>query len=129
MDVREFVRQRAGRRCEYCLLPDGCDELPFHVEHIIARQHGGSEQVENLCWSCSRCNLQKGPNVASLDVNSQALTALYNPRMQNWSDHFVLRDGRIVGVSAVGRVTVRLLCMNDVHRADLRRDLIDRGIM
>jgi hypothetical protein len=103
--------------------------LPFHVEHVIARQHGGGEEVENLCWSCSRCNLQKGPNIASLDVNSQSLTALFNPRTQNWFEHFLLRDGRIIGITAVGRVTVRLLRMNDVHRADLRRHLIDRGII
>jgi hypothetical protein len=38
--VREFVRHRAGNRCEYCLLPDDSDEWPFHVEHVIAKQHG-----------------------------------------------------------------------------------------
>ena len=44
-EVRDFVRQRAGNRCEYCLLPEESDEWPFHVEHVIAKQHGGSGRI------------------------------------------------------------------------------------
>jgi hypothetical protein len=40
--LRAFVRERAGRRCEYCRLHEEDDDfLAFHVEHVIARQHGG----------------------------------------------------------------------------------------
>ena len=40
--LRNFVRQRAGNRCEYCRIRYGdFDVAEFHVEHIIARQHGG----------------------------------------------------------------------------------------
>jgi 5-methylcytosine-specific restriction endonuclease McrA len=50
---RDWVRQRAGRRCEYCHLPDSAMEPEdFHVEHIIARKHGGSDEAEpELIWS------------------------------------------------------------------------------
>lgn len=35
--LRAFVRERAGRRCEYCQLnEDDADFLAFHVEHVIA---------------------------------------------------------------------------------------------
>lgn len=128
-EVRDFVRQRAGNRCEYCLLPEESDEWPFHVEHVIARQHGGNEDLENLCWSCSRCNLYKGPNIASLDSDTRELAGLYDPRKLSWKDHFTMRDAHILGLSPVGRATVRLLRMNDVRRLDLRRDLIRRGII
>ena len=126
--VREFVRLRAGERCEYCLLPDVSDEWPFHVEHVIAKQHGGGGEVENLCWSCSRCNYYKGPNIASVDRQTAQLTPLYNPRKQTWKVHFALRKSRIVGLTAVGRITVRLLHMNETQRLELRRDLIVRGV-
>jgi hypothetical protein len=33
----------------------------------------------------------------------------------------------MVGLTAVGRITVQLLHMNQVQRLDLRRDLIRRG--
>src|SRR5215211_294900 len=61
--IRELVRGRAGNRCEYCHLPQ--EALPFatfHVEHIIATQHGGSDDETNLALSCDRCNFSKGPN-------------------------------------------------------------------
>src|SRR6266478_724030 len=96
--VREFIRKRADNHCEYCLLPAEADEWSFHVEHIIARQHGGSDELENLCWSCSRCNFYKGPNIASLDRETGKLTALYNPRDRAWQAHFAFSDARIVGL-------------------------------
>jgi hypothetical protein len=43
-ELREFVRQRAGARCEYCRLPDlALEPQDFHVEHVIARKHRGEE--------------------------------------------------------------------------------------
>jgi 5-methylcytosine-specific restriction endonuclease McrA len=66
-ELRKFVRTRANGRCEYCRLPDVAQRLPFHVEHIIAKQHGGNDNVENLAWACDRCNAYKGPNLSGID--------------------------------------------------------------
>jgi hypothetical protein len=33
----------------------------FHVDHIVARQHGGETARENLALSCLHCNYRKGP--------------------------------------------------------------------
>ena len=42
--VRLSVRMRAGRRCEYCHLPeDYAPFTPLHIEHVIAKQHGGTD--------------------------------------------------------------------------------------
>ncbi len=68
--TRELVRRRAAGKCEYCRLPDEADEWPFHVEHIVPRQHGGGNGLENLCWACSRCNLHKGSNLVGIDTES-----------------------------------------------------------
>ncbi len=65
--TRRFVRQRAAERCEYCQLHQRNSELPHHVEHIIARQHGGSDEIDNLALACHRCNLRKGPNLSGID--------------------------------------------------------------
>lgn len=55
--LRNFVRQRAGNRCEYCRIRSGdFDVAEFHVEHIIARQHGGTDDPLNLALACSRRN-------------------------------------------------------------------------
>ena len=41
--LRTLVAQRAGRCCEYCRLPEQFVPVAFHVEHIIPKQHGGSD--------------------------------------------------------------------------------------
>jgi len=42
--LRQLVRERAGLRCEYCHLPEfAAAAAIFHVEHIIAKKHRGSE--------------------------------------------------------------------------------------
>jgi 5-methylcytosine-specific restriction endonuclease McrA len=118
--VRQLVRERAGNRCEYCRLPQQAEPLAFHVEHIVARQHRGSDAEENLALACHYCNLHKGPNLTGLDPLTGRLTPLFNPRQQRWEDHFVMRSGRVEGLTPVGRVTVQLLEMNVYGRLELR---------
>jgi hypothetical protein len=117
---RRFVRERAGNRCEYCHIEQ--DELPyvtFHVEHVVARQHGGNDEESDLCLSCHWCNFHKGPNIATI-VDGQ-LIPLFNPRLDRWHDHFEVASDKIMGLTAVGRGTVLLLKMNDSDRRELRR--------
>lgn len=48
-EIKTFVRERAANRCEYCRIEQRWfPGFTFHVEHIIARQHGGSDHLENL---------------------------------------------------------------------------------
>jgi hypothetical protein len=125
--TREQVRQRAGSRCEYCRFPDRASDLPFHVEHIVASSHGGDDGLDNLAWACARCNLRKGPNLATIDPETRSQVTLYNPRTMTWVEHFEIRDGWIAGLSEVGRGTMRLLDMNDVRRLAHRKELTELG--
>jgi hypothetical protein len=92
MDARTriAVRERANRQCEYCRLPDKADEWPFHVDHILARVHGGSNSRENLCWACTQCNLHKSSNFASIDPLTGQRIDLLDPRQQDWQAHFLV---------------------------------------
>ncbi|MBZ5617846.1 MAG: HNH endonuclease [Acidobacteriia bacterium] len=58
--ARNRIRQRAGDRCEYCRLSQKYSRRTHHIEHIVAKQHGGADDMENLALACHRCNLQKG---------------------------------------------------------------------
>jgi len=58
--TRELVRQRAGNRCEYCLLRQWDSGSRLQIEHIVARQHGGRDIPDNLALACDRCNSRKG---------------------------------------------------------------------
>jgi 5-methylcytosine-specific restriction endonuclease McrA len=125
--TRNLVRERAVGRCEYCRLPEHVGDIPFHVEHIVAKQHRTDDRPSNLALACDRCNLHKGPNLTSIDPETGELVPLFHPRKENWTDHFAFRGGRILGLTATGRATVRLLNMNATRRVELRRQLIEEG--
>lgn len=121
--TRRIVRERARGRCEYCLLPEDMNDIPFHVEHVIAKQNGGEDDVSNLALACDRCNLNKGPNLSSIDPETNAVVHLFHPRKHEWSDQFAVSGPMIEGVTPTGRATVFLLRMNAPRRVQLRREL------
>ena len=117
------VRARAGNRCEYCRIHQQHYLITFHVEHIIARQHRGSDADSNLALACHFCNRHKGPNLAGMDPTIGELSRLFNPRTDTWSQHFQIQAGRIIGLTPVGRTTVYVLNMNRPDRVRVRLEL------
>jgi HNH endonuclease len=122
--ARNLVRQRADNRCEYCLLHQEYSHLAHHIEHIVAKQHGGSGDLDNLALACHRCNLSKGPNLTGLDRESGRIVPLFHPRRDRWAEHFAWRGPRIEGLTAIGRATVLVLAMDDARRLDLRTEIV-----
>lgn len=119
--VRQRVRSRAGDCCEYCRShQDDAPYFRFQIEHIIPKQHGGSDDDSNLALACPHCNQHKGPNLAGLDPHTGSLTPLFHPRLQRWDEHFAHRGPLIMGQTAAGRATVGVLTMNDRLRVELR---------
>jgi hypothetical protein len=126
--LRDFVRGRAGDRCEYCLLAQAHSDLVHHIEHVIARQHGGRTVMENLALACRSCNLNKGTNLTGIDPVSGNYEPLFHPRRQQWTEHFRFVGPRIEGITPTGRVTVMVLAINDPDFVDLRATLIGSGL-
>ena len=124
---RQLVRERAGNLCEYCRLPQGSYDLTFHVEHIVAQQHQLDDTLFNLALACDQCNLHKGTNLVTIEQQSGQQVRLCNPRSDAWDEHFCLVGARIVGRTAIGRGTARLLQMNSERRLRLRKQLLSIG--
>jgi len=122
--LRRLVFTRAARRCEYCLLPQTAVAYRHEPDHIIPRQHDGPTDADNLALACIRCNRYKGPNVGSFDPETGKLVPFYNPRTQVWQDHFQLDGPVIRPLTPEGRVTVKILCLNDTARIEERELLI-----
>jgi len=123
-----MVHRRAGGACEYCHLPQEASVLPHQVDHIIGRQHHGADDEDNLCLCCIRCNLKKGPNIASIDPETSGIVPLFHPRRHSWREHFFLHpDEMLHGLTPEGRATVQLLEMNDMERVNLRLLLLRLG--
>ncbi len=127
--LRQLVRRRAGDRCEYCHLPQEFSELHFHVEHIIPRQHGGTDAPGNLALACPNCNLVKGPNLTAVEPGTRRVLRLFHPRRDKWIRHFGYSGAQIVGRTSIGRTTVSLLRMNDPERLRVRALLFELGVL
>ncbi len=119
--TKVFVRQRANHRCEYCHLhQDDSPLAALHIEHITPKKHDGTDDTENLALACIDCNLHKGPNLTGIDPDTEEITVLFHPRQQQWEDHFQWNGSFIVGLTAIGRTTVRVLNMNSDDQLSFR---------
>ena len=119
--LRELVRSRAAGVCEYCRISERFTLAEHEIDHVIAVKHGGQSVVENLALCCAVCNRFKGSDIASIDPETGQLTPLFHPRLDSWDDHYEFRNGEILGLTATGRVTVRLLRMNRPTRVKERQ--------
>lgn len=127
--VRRLVRNRAGRRCEYCRLPETYAAFAsFHIEHVTAKQHGGTDARSNLALACHHCNLRKGPNLTGIDPVTGRIARLFHPRRHRWSHHFAWHGPRLVGRTAIGRATIAVLQMNDPDAVKCREALVAEGV-
>jgi len=73
-------------------MPAQFDELAFEIEHVIAKQHGGGDELENRAAACFACNRHKGPNISGIDPKSGSKVWLFNPRRHKWERHFRCMD-------------------------------------
>lgn len=126
--LRRLVWRRANGCCEYCQMPQAADDSPFEIDHIVARKHIGPTVASNLCLSCYPCNSHKGSDLTSRDQESRKITPLFNPRRHKWAKHFRWEGPYLIGRTAIGRVTVALLHINDDYRVKLREVLIAEGV-
>jgi hypothetical protein len=97
------------------------------MEHIRARQHGGTDDPANLALACACCNCFKGPNLSAVDPETDQVVQIFNPRTQFWHEHFAFAGLEIIGLTAVGRATVFLLRMNIEDRIWLRAEVEEYG--
>ena len=126
--LRDRVATRADHCCEYCRLPERWTSLPFQVDHIIAEKHDGETSFENLAYACLHCNSFKGPNIAGRDQQSQTTVRLFDPRRENWHDHFQWDGAALRGRTPIGRATIAVLRVNLGYRVALRASLMEEGV-
>lgn len=118
-ELRRRVAARASRRCEYCLIHEDDCFWGCQVDHIISEKHGGKTTPANLAYCCAFCNRHKGSDLSGLDAKRQ-LVPLFHPRKDRWEEHFRFRGTQILGLTAVGKVTAKLLRFNDPSRLEER---------
>jgi len=110
--LRRLVIQRADNRCEYCGLSQLGQAATFHIDHVIPVVADGSTTEDNLALACVSCSLYKGARQDIEDPETRKTVTIFNPRQQNWKEHFSWRGVEVVWLTAVGRATVSVLRLN-----------------
>ena len=116
-------------------MPEAAFRRPFHIEHIVAKQHGGLTQLDNLALACGACNLKKGPNLTGIDPETGHIIPLFNRRKDRWVDHFAFAMEHLPGAgieikgpTPIVRNTTRVLGMNNETRKRTRYELWREGM-
>lgn len=126
--LRDFVTERANGLCEYCKAPLFI-VLAVEVDHIKAESRGGTTTEDNLCLVCRQCNRSKSYFLTGLDPESGEEIALFNPRLQNWHEHFSWNDDStvVLALTATGRATLKRLNINREVVVKARRFWLKAG--
>jgi HNH endonuclease len=127
--LRNSVSERASDCCEYCQMQTTFSHDPFSAEHILPIAKGGLDEFINLAWACLGCNLYKSTTTHVFDLISGDLVPLYNPRINQWSEHFQWTENftLIVGLTPIGRATIICLKLNRLGLVNLRKLLVAFG--
>jgi hypothetical protein len=124
------VRARARYRCEYCRSRERYVGQEFTIDHVIPRSRDGTDDLENLCLACSQCNHHKQAQTSAVDPRTGKRSRLFPPRNDKWMDHFRWgTDGtRLIGITPVGRATIKALQLNRRSRVRARKFWAQCGV-
>ena len=114
-ELRRLVTERSGRLCEYCLIQESDTFLGCEVDHVISEKHGGPTELANLAYACVFCSRSKGSDIGSITATGD-FCRFFNPRLDVWGKHFQLDGVKILPLTDVGEVTIRILELNSVGR-------------
>jgi hypothetical protein len=124
--LREEVKLRANKCCEYCKSQDMYSPTAFTIDHILPESLEGTSDFDNLAYACFLCNRLKSNKLKSFDIITEKWIPLYNPRIDIWEEHFVWNEDttQILGITIVGRCTVKELKLNREKLVEYRNCLI-----
>jgi hypothetical protein len=103
------VRRQAGFACEYCGVEEADVGGELTVDHYQPVAYGGSDDVDNLVYSCARCNLYK----ADYWPLASDAPSLWHPRREARETHMLeLADGTVHPLTPTGAFTISRLRLN-----------------
>ncbi len=128
--LRDRLAADARRCCGYCLSSELITGAPLEVDHLLPESRGGSTVEENLWLVCRQCNSHKADRVAARDPATAEMARLFNPRREQWSEHFRWTEGGTIveGLTPTGRATVSALKLNQDRLVAARRLWVLAGV-
>lgn len=91
LELKERLSEAQNHRCCFCGVRMGYfgdwQRQPT-FEHVLARSRGGSDHIDNLVISCSKCNSERGDGLRKLMDELGAI----KQRLHNMSDYLYSHD-------------------------------------
>ena len=129
------AKERADKVC--CLVDYDSEYLQAIPREVIERGYGcgdpsrhvheGETVLSNLAFACPICNRLKGSDLGTISRSSRTLIRFFNPRFDQWHEHFRLNGALIEGQSEIGEGTARMLGFNREDRRLERLALMATG--
>lgn len=112
--LRRELFEEGNYRCGYCRSEEILMGVSLVPDHIIPLAANGSNARENLWPACRQCNELKNNRTHAEDPQTGELVPLFNPRTQQWDEHFAWnRDfTQIQALTFTGRATLAALQLN-----------------
>jgi hypothetical protein len=82
---------------------------------------GGLSDSSNLALACPSCNFHKANRLSVTNSFNGEVIPLFNPRIDDWNNHFEWDDYTLISKSEIGRVTIQALDLNHERRIRIRR--------
>ena len=114
--IKNQVILRANECCEYCLKSNLVAYISHQIDHIINLKHGGNNNIDNLSYACYFCNVNKGSDIGTMLLPERTFIRLYNPRTDNWNDHFEIFEGKFYPKTPIAEATIKILQLNEIER-------------
>lgn len=111
-NYREYLRFDFFFSCAYCNIAETeAQGVGFQIDHFVPQVHGGTNDYDNLMWSCQICNRAKSaiwPNDEERDAGFRYI----RPDLENPIDHYALSESWLISTSTPGEFTVEVLFLN-----------------
>jgi hypothetical protein len=120
--LRRLVATRADGLCEYCLINE---EDTFLAARWITSSVKSTVDKPTLTTWLTPVPFAIGPRavIGSIVQQTGSFVRFFNPRTDQWAEHFVLDGVAIVARSDIGEVTARILDFNNEERLFERQTL------
>lgn len=123
---RELVRTRANFACEYCGVREDDAGGMLTIDHFYPKSRGGNDDISNLIYCCSQCNVFKSDYAPSPETP----TLLWNPLTEPLSNHaLLLADGKLYPITPIGTLTIDQLHLNRSHLIRYRKRNLDNAAL
>jgi HNH endonuclease len=104
----QALRERYVFRCGYCGISEADAGALLTTDHFQPRSRGGSDEPDNLVYSCHACNEFKGEY-----WQPESVERILHPLLDDLSNHLAERpDGRLQPLTETGAFHIETLRLN-----------------